>query len=193
MFALNRHKKIGGTVLALALLAGCATATPYQPLGYPGERGGYTNQQLDSTHWRVSFVGNTLTSRERVENYLLFRSAELTLQQGFPCFTLVNRDVDRNVRLQTDPFGPRYGGFGGVGYYRSWSPYWHMRGPWGWHRYDPWMGGPFYPHRYDMRAVTSYNATADIALTRNCQAGPATFNAQEVVRNLQPYIVPPRR
>ncbi|HUG45104.1 MAG TPA: hypothetical protein VMK31_01150, partial [Sphingomicrobium sp.] len=138
-------------------------------------------------------VGNSLTSRERVENYLLFRAAELTLQQGYQCFTLVHRDVDRDVRLQADPFGPYGGGFGGVGYYRSWSPYWSMRGPWGWHSYDPWRGGPFSPHRYDIRTIDRYRAMADIALTRSCQAGPTTFNAAEVVRNLQPYIVPPRR
>ena len=193
MIALNRHRKIGGPVLALTLLAGCATATPYQPLGYPGERGGFTNQQLDGTHWRVSFVGNSLTSRERVENYLLYRAAELTLQQGYSCFTVVNRDVDRDVTVRADPYGPYGGGFGGGGYYRGWSPYWQMHGPWGWHHYDPWMGGPFFPGRYDLRTIDRYRAMADISLGRTCDAGPATFNAAEVTRNLQPYIVQPRR
>lgn len=191
MIALKKHKKLAAPVLALAFLAGCATATPYQPLGYPGERGGYTSQQLDSTHYRVSFIGNSLTSRERVENYLLYRAAELTLQQGYACFTIVNRDVDRDVTFRTEPYGP-YGGVG-VGYYRGWSPYWQMHGPWGWHSYDPWRGGPFFPRRYDLRTIDRYRAMADIAVSRECQAGPATFNAAEVVRNLQPYIVPPKR
>lgn len=191
MIALKTHRKFAAPLVAAALLAGCATATPYQPLGYPGERGGFTDQRLDSTHFRVSFVGNSLTSRERVENYLLFRAAELTLQQGFACFTIVNRDVDRDVTLRTQPYGP-YGG--GVGYYRGWAPHWQMHGPWGWHSYDPWMGGPFFPGRYDVRTIDRYRAMADIAVSRApCQTSPATFDAAQVVQNLQPYIVPPRR
>ena len=180
-------KKILGPVAALALLAGCATATPYQPLGYPGERGGYTNQQLDQTHYRVSFVGNSLTSRQQVETYLLYRAAELTLQQGFNCFTLVNRQTDRDVQLRVDPFGP-YGGA-----YPGWSPYWHLRGPWGWHYYDPWLSRPFFPGRYDIDTVESYRAMADIAVSRApCATAPGTFNAAQIVQNLRPHIVPPR-
>ena len=196
MTKLNQYKKLAGPIAALALLAGCATATPYQPLGYPGARGGYTNQQLDQSHWRVSFVGNTLTSRQQVETYLLYRAAELTLQQGFNCFTLVNRETDRNVELRVQPYGP-YGGFGGYGgyggYYPGWSPYWNLRGPWGWHYYDPWVGSPFFPGRYDVDTVESFQAVADIALSRApCTGAPGTFDAAQIAQNLRPYIVPPR-
>jgi hypothetical protein len=192
----KHNRRLAAPLAALAILAGCATATPYQPLGYPGARGGYTNQQLDQTHWRVSFVGNSLTSREQVENYLLYRAAELTLQQGFNCFTVVNRDTDRNVRVQMDPYGP-YGGFGGFGryggYYPGWSPYWNMYGPWGRHYYDPWLGGPFFPRQYDLRTISNYQATADIALSRGaCTTSPGTFNAAQIVQNLRPYIMMPR-
>jgi len=189
MNPLKKHKKIAGPVVALALLAGCATATPYQPLGYPGERGGFSDQQLDESHYRVTFVGNTLTSRQQVENYLLYRAAELTLQRGYPCFTIVNRDTEGRTSIRVSPFGPA--GYG-AGYYPGWSPYWRLRGPWGWHYYDPWMGDPFFPGRYDVDTVTSYQAIADIAVARTCPAGPKTFNAQQVIQNLQPYIILPR-
>ena len=179
-----KTSKIAAAAVSLAVVAGCTTATPYKPLGAPGPQGGYATQQLDQTHFRVSFVGNTLTSRERVENFLLYRAAELTLQQNASCFTIVNRDTDRDVRLRAHPYGPT-----GVGYYRGWAPYWQMRGPWGMHHYDPWMGGPFYPGRYDIDTVDSYRAMADIAISRTCAATPATFNAAEVVRNLQPYVM----
>lgn len=185
---LKRHRKIAGPVAALALLAGCATATPYQPLGYPGARGGYTDQQLDATHWRVSFFGNTLTSRQQVETYLLYRAAELTLQQGYQCFTVVNRETQRDVTYRAEPFGP-YGG----GFYPGWSPYWRLHGPWGWHYYDPWIGRPFFPGRYDIRTIDRYEAMADIALSRApCGTDPGTFNASQVVQNLRPHIVYPR-
>ena len=181
-------RKFAATLVALALVAGCTTATPYQPLGYPGPRGGYTDQQLDQTHFRVSFIGNTLTSRQQVETYLLYRAAELTLQQGFDCFTIVNRATDRHVEIRVDPYGP-YGG----GFYPGWSPSWRLHGPWGWHYYDPWLGSPFFPGRYDFDTVDSYEATADVALSRApCNTTPGTFDARQIVQNLGPQIVRPR-
>jgi len=182
----KRHRKIAGPLAALALLAGCATATPYQPLGYPGASGGYTDQQLDSTHFRVSFFGNSLTSRQQVENYLLYRAAELTLSRGFSCFTMVNHDTDRRTSVQVNPYGP------GGGFYPYWSPYWSMHGAFGWYNYDPFFGGPFFPGSYDVNTIDRYQAMADIAVSNSCAASPATFNAQQVAQNLRPYLVYPK-
>jgi hypothetical protein len=87
-----------------------------------------------------------------------------------------------------DPFGPRGGGF-----YPGWSPSWHLRGPWGWHYYDPWMGGPILPRPLQHRHGQSYRAMADVALSRMpCATAPGTFNAAQIVQNLRPQIVPPR-
>ncbi|HET7316272.1 MAG TPA: hypothetical protein VFI88_02465 [Sphingomicrobium sp.] len=183
----KRHRKIAGPLAALALLAGCATATPYQPLGYPGERGGFTDQQLDASHYRVSFYGNSLTSRQQVENYLLYRAAELTLSRGFNCFTTVAHATDKDTTVQVNPYGP-YGG----GFYPYWSPYWRLHGGFGWYSYDPFFGGPFFPRSYDVDTIDRYQATADIAVSNSCAASPATFNAQQVMQNLRPYIVYPK-
>lgn len=186
---IKRHKKVAAPLAALALLAGCATATPYQPLGATSTQGGFVDQQLDQNHFRVSFYGNSLTSRQQVENYLLYRAAELTLARGANCFTVVNQGTDRQTDYHTDPFGYGYRG----GYYPGWSPYWSMHGPWGWHSYDPFYGGAFFPSRYDITRVDRYQAMADIAVSSGqCQAGPKTFNAAQVVQNLRPYIVYPR-
>jgi hypothetical protein len=180
-------KTMAAPVAALALLAGCTTATPYQPLGATSVRGGFVDQQLDASHFRVSFYGNSLTSRQQVENYLLYRSAELTAQRGFNCFTIVNHGTDRNTTVQVNP----YGGFGG-GLYGGFSPFWRFHGPFGWYNYDPFMGGPFMPGSYDIDTIDQYQAMADIAVGNNCAAGPSTFNAQQVMQNLRPYIVYPR-
>ena len=58
-----------------AVLAGCETATPYQPLGAPGAQasGGYFDHQIEANRWQIGFKGNDLTSRETVERYLLYR------------------------------------------------------------------------------------------------------------------------
>ncbi|WP_204306898.1 CC0125/CC1285 family lipoprotein, partial [Klebsiella aerogenes] len=69
-------------------LSACMTATPYQPATGNGTatRNGYSDTQIESNRFRISFSGNSLTARETVERYLLYRAAELTLQQGFDHF-----------------------------------------------------------------------------------------------------------
>jgi hypothetical protein len=88
-------------VVALALLlAGCAgKPTPYQAAqdGF-----GYSEQQTEENRYRVSFAGNSATSRQTVEDYLLYRAAELTVQTGHDWF----RVVDRNAAQE-------YSGYGG--------------------------------------------------------------------------------
>jgi hypothetical protein len=79
--------KITAAIAAIGLVVGlsaCETATPYQPLQQHSEvSGGFTDQRLDQNHARVTFQGNTVTSRETVETYLLYRAAEVTISQGF--------------------------------------------------------------------------------------------------------------
>lgn len=180
--------------LALALasalaLAACATATPYQPLGAPGTNasGGFAEQRIEGNRWRVLFAGNSLTSRERVETYLLFRAAELTLEQGYDGFTIADRATDRNVetRVYRDPFPRSRYGF--------WRPYWRYGGAWGWRRWDPWFGDPFWADNIDVQTVQRFEAVAEIVLYRGAPPeGPRSFNAREVVANLGPTIEVPR-
>ena len=75
-----------GALLVL-LLAGCAVPTPYQPAtkGY-----GYSEQQLESNRYRVTFSGNSVTPRDTVQNYLLYRAAEVTRESGHDYFTVVD-------------------------------------------------------------------------------------------------------
>jgi hypothetical protein len=175
-----------------ALLAGCATPTPYQPLGAPtGVRGGFTEQQIERNRFRVSFSGNQFTSRERVENYLLFRAAELTVQQGFDGFTLVDRETDRRTSIQTTPrpFGAGPWGF--------WGPSWrYYGGGFGWRAWDPWGYGPFWADSIDVRTIDRFEAFAEIVMFRGPSRSVRDFDAREVMRNLGPTIEgppPPRR
>jgi hypothetical protein len=184
---LKTQMKLAAPVAALALLTACTTATPYQPLNATRVAGGFTDQQLDATHYRVNFFGNSLTSRQQVENYLLYRAAELTASRGYTCFTMVNHDTGVHSTVRVNPYGS-YGG----GFYSGWTPYWSMHGPFGWYNYDPFFGGPFFPGQYDVDTIDRYQAMADIALGNNCAAGPSTFNAQQVMQNLRPYIVYPQ-
>lgn len=175
--------------LAAGLLFACATPTPYQPLGArgTGASGGYASQQIEQNRFHVSFTGNQLTSRERVETYLLFRAAELTAQQGYDGFTIVRRDTDRDVdtRVRRDPFGP--------GPYGYWAPYWRWYGPYGWNAWDPWHGGPFFTRGIDIDTIERYEAMAEIVMFRGTRPDdPMSFDARQVMANLGPTIELPR-
>ncbi len=91
-----------GTLLfvALAVLSGCATQTPYQPAEKRGAVG-YTETKLTDNRYRVTFTGNSLTPSETVKDYALLRAAELTLQHGGDWFEIANNDVDKKVRNTT--------------------------------------------------------------------------------------------
>ncbi|MGH6944912.1 MAG: CC0125/CC1285 family lipoprotein [Geminicoccaceae bacterium] len=118
--ALRGRHLIG--ILLLVMLAACASPTPYQPAtdGF-----GYADQQIESNRYRVSFAGNSVTPRQTVENYLLYRAAEVTLQTGHDYFTLVDQHIERSTSYQgtgfTDfPVVDRHGhsafGFGTTSY-----------------------------------------------------------------------------
>ncbi len=177
-------------VLALGLgLAACETATPYQPLSEHNKvSGGFADQRLDAEHFRVSFSGNSMTSRERVETYLLYRAAELTVNEGYDWFEMVDRHTANRgyAYVEPDPFyGPGYP----WGY---WRPYWRYHGYWGWRTWDPFWGGPFWGG-YDVHTVDRYEAVAEIVMHHGPkpEGDPKALDAHQVLTNLGPQIQRP--
>jgi hypothetical protein len=160
-----------------ATLAACATATPYQPAA--ADRYGFSEQRIESNRIRLSFRGNTMTERETVETYLLYRAAEVTLQNGSDYFIVASRNTEERSRLQGIG-GPR-GRFA--------FDYWYFSPRRGW---SPWYD-PFWDEPSSYREVTRYEAVAEIAMF----AGPKpaddanAFDAREVQANLQGRIVRP--
>jgi hypothetical protein len=185
---MKRRSAAIAAVLALAAgLSACATATPYQP-NMPGAAvsGGYSDYRLDQNKFRVTFAGNTLTSRETVERYLLYRAAELTVAQGYDWFSVDARDTDKTTRTYIDP--PMYSPSWSYGY---WAPYWRYYGSsWGWRTWDPYWGDPFWADRMDVRTVERYEATADITMMHGPRPAndPRAFDARQVMANLGPTI-----
>jgi hypothetical protein len=168
---------------ALALSA-CETPTPYQPLNAPGSQasGGYSEMQIEPNRWSVTFAGNSLTSRQTVETYLLFRSAQLTVQQGFDWFAATDRQTERSSSTYATP-DPLYAGWGG-GY---WGPRWGFYRPgfgWGWgHWGDPYWGAPL-----DIQQVNRYQATAEIIMGHGPKPDARAFDARSVIDHLQGRI-----
>jgi hypothetical protein len=170
----SRLAQIAVLVAGLAVLSACVSPTPYQPA--PPRGFGYSEERLDQNKFRVSFRGNAQTSRETVEDYLLYRAAELTLQNGFTHFIVVGRDTEAKTsyRYWIDHYGGR-------GWFYHGFPHW----------YDPWHR----PWTYDVQPVTTYAATAEIIMVK----GPRedgdlrAFDAQEVLLQVGPRVVRPEQ
>ena len=80
-------------LLLLALLA-TACATPYQKKGL---RGGYDDTQLSDNMFRVSFESNNAVSAATTSDYVLLRSAEVTLEHGFSWFIVTSGESSVTV------------------------------------------------------------------------------------------------
>jgi hypothetical protein len=185
--------KMRATVLAAAIglalgLSACETATPYQPLAKgTATSGGFTDQRLDNNHYRVTFTGNTVTSRETVETYLLYRAAQVTVESGYDWFETVDRHTarDQTTYLTPDPFyGPGYA----WGYWRpSWRYYGGYGGGYGWGAWGPYGGG------VQVQTVQSFQATAEIVMRHGQKpdSDPRALDARAVMTNLGPKIVMP--
>ena len=79
-------------------LQGCATM--YQSNGFTG---GYSETQLDENVFVVTFRGNGYSSRERVTVFTLLRCAELTLNNGYKYFTVIDANSYTSNSTFTTP------------------------------------------------------------------------------------------
>jgi len=166
---------------ALAL-AGCETATPYQPLGAPGEKasGGYFDHQIEGNRWQVGFKGN-----------------ELTTSNGFDWFEAVSRHTDKKTDTYADA-DPFYAGWGGY-----WGPSWGLyRRGYGWRGggfgggyggFGPWGGAGWGPGAFDYSQVDQYQATSEILMGHGQKPDDKqAFDARSVLQHLSGAVQPPK-
>ena len=171
-------KRLIVMLTGLALVTACATATPYQSA--VGSRWGFEENQIEADRFRVSFGGNSLTDRETVENYLLYRAAELTLEQGFDHFIFAERYTDEETRRRVtgrNLFLDHRSRF----HYSFFHPRWGWRGG-----YDPFWDD------MNHRQISRYEASAEILLGHGPKpSSEAAFDARDVMTNLGDHIVRP--
>ncbi len=158
-------------LLAASLIAGCTQPTPYAP-AVDGK--GYKEQQLETDRYRVSFTGNSATPRETVENYLLYRAAEVTLQSGHDHFRVVTQEIESETVYRTTLSGINSFGFSRFRYHYQ----------------------PFFADLAtgSSRPITSYEALANIIVIAGepNQDDDQTYDARDVVEKLGPTIVRPQ-
>ena len=159
-------------VVLLSFLAACASPTPYQPVE---KRFGYAVQPLESDRYRVSFAGNSLTPRETVEDFLLYRAAEVTLDQGQDYFLLVDHDTERFTTFRTT--GSGFGSFSSFHGSRFYS--------------GSFAGTSF--GTSTSRPSDRFTAYAQIVVRpgEKPEDDPNAFDARDVLKRLGPNIVRP--
>jgi hypothetical protein len=157
--------------LLMLLLASCASPTPYQPVrdGY-----GYSEQRIENNRYRIIFRGNNVTPQQVVENYMLFRAAEVTLRNGYNYFEVADRHVDKSTSYLAT-----YNDFGYPTYYHRF-PY---------DRFDSGIySGTYHP-------IARYTVTANIVLYHGQKPANKVnaYNARDVIRRLGPTIRFPKQ
>lgn len=173
-------KKIAISILFPALLAGCATMTPYAPATSNGGFG-FSEQKIETNKLRVAFNGNSSTSRQTVENFLLYRAAELTIQSGNDYFVIIEDDTEIHKSYSVSSRFPRYGRrayfIGPREYYYNY-PYYSYGFDWG----DP--------YEQEVHEFTRYSAEAYISMYQGTKPfnNDRAFDAKEVLENLGTFV-----
>lgn len=181
MFRIIAPRMIALGVAAL-LIAACGTATPYGPASKAGGYG-FSDQRIEANRYRITFRGNSLTSRETVENALLYRAAELTVELGYDYFVTVENDTEAKKSYSSTSEPAFYGRYGyGYPFYRPYYAFPYYAYGWGW-------GSP-YSDTYT-REITRYSAVAFVAMYAGEKPAdnPQAFDAREVMANLGPYVL----
>jgi hypothetical protein len=167
-----RSLRILTALVMLTSLAACVHPTPYKEAANDS-RNGYTTQQVESNRFRISFKGNSETARQTVDSYMLYRAAEVTVQNGFDYFVVDNRAVDKNTAYEN------YGD----------TLAWGWGGGWGFRR------GPGFaiPDDSYSQPVNSYDAIADILLFHGTKPANQSdaYDARQVLNAIGPTIVRP--
>lgn len=199
-------------VASAAALAACSSTTPYQEASKPGGFDGFSQTMIENDRARVSFGGNSLTERDTVENYLIYRAAELAVERGFESFTLTERNVEEKTRLTGgssfggiyDPYfdysfyrpsfgwsgGHRFSSFGGFRGGRGFGRRGFGRSAFGGHGFGFSRGG--FNRGFDVREISKYRASAEVKFGRfQSTEADNSFSAREVLENLGPTIVLP--
>ncbi|MEM9169458.1 MAG: hypothetical protein AAGC56_07360 [Pseudomonadota bacterium] len=165
---------------AALTLAACATSTPYAPAERSGGYG-FSDQQIEENRFRITFRGNSSTERETVENFLLYRAAELTVSNGYDYFLVTEGDVERRTTVTGSTLGgPAFFGRYGFGPYGFGFPYYAYG--WGW-------GAPY--GNTVAREITRYSAIAFIVMEsgEKPRDNPQAFDARSVLENLRPVVL----
>jgi len=90
-------KKIIFSIFIL-LLSNCST--PYQQRGFAG---GYKDTQLSHNSFRIIAHGNAFTTLDKVQNIVLLRAAELTINNNYDAFEVIKSNARIMSSIVSNP------------------------------------------------------------------------------------------
>jgi hypothetical protein len=162
------------------------------PMVPPAKPGVYSETKRSAILYRLILKGHVLSSRDAVEKYLLYRAADLTLQQHYQWFTLIeNRSKGDTVPVpKPDPAAPRYS-------FRMnfWRPVWRYKlaGSSAWSTWSPFSNAAFFTDRKDAKTVTDFEVSADIVMHKGNMddSNPLAFEPSAVSDFLINQVSPP--
>lgn len=85
--------------IALLLFVG-ACGTPYQEMGL---RGGVVAEPVTDDIVRISARGNAFTSRSSIQDFVLLKAAETTIERGSTHFVIVGAEDASRANVSTSP------------------------------------------------------------------------------------------
>ena len=158
------------TLPVLVILSACAEPTAFEPAGRDGQ--GYASQQIEQGRYLVSFRGNSLTDRETVETYMLYRAAEVARDAGGTWFRVAEQDTETVTRFSGTSSGFSRSRFGPYGYGS--------------------VSG-FDTDFVNVRPVRSFEAFANVQVFRGQKpkADPNAYSVRSVLKTLGPRIQRP--
>jgi hypothetical protein len=164
-------RRLGAALLLLGLGACASAPTPYRAAS---DGFGYRDQQIESNRYRVSFSANAATNLDAVQDYALYRAAELTLANGDDYFRVVDRQTESR---STGVGSPRIGV--GVGSGSSGS--------------NLGVGLSTILGGYGGGYAEDYTVTLDVLTFEGPKPADAedAYDAREVVRRLEPILQRP--
>lgn len=80
-------------------LGACASGPKYVEADHANDYGYYTTQ-LDTNRYRIVFNGGQTAGLNTTRDYALLRAAELTLQEGYDWFQVVDRETSTDRRSE---------------------------------------------------------------------------------------------
>jgi hypothetical protein len=178
-----RRARVAACGAAILLLCGCATATApaYRPQT-SDDGAGYADEQIGAARYRVSFSGDTQTTRTQVEDYLLRHAAEITVRAGYNYFVFDNRRIETDINFYrtTDSWNPETGLAFGLGRrYPGRSEHFANRSV------------PAFWSEKEAVPITHYTARSEIVVLTPDQVAtyPGALAAREILKSLAPGVL----
>ena len=167
--------------------ASAPVQAPEVPSAKPGV---FTMQKKGANRYHLVVKARQFTSRDAIEKYLLYRAAELTLDQHDNWFTLVEARTkgDTAPPSKPDPQGLRFS-------FRMpyWRPIWRYKlaSADAWQSWSPFSAAAF--PVTDPKTVSDFEVSADIVLHKGIMndADPLAFEAGAVSDLLVNQVSPP--